>query len=72
MWTDTGKTDPVTGAPYPSREFVVSGDKLQCVYMLPGYTHNITNLSKTDDLVTVIWANEIFDGNHPETYHEDV
>ena len=51
---------------------MVSGDKLQCVYMLPGYTHNITNLSKTDDLVTVIWANEIFDGNHPETYHEDV
>ena len=64
--------NPETGVPYPSREFVVSGDKLQCVYMLPGYTHNIINLSKTDDLVTVIWANEIFDVNHPETYHEDV
>lgn len=57
---------------YPIREFEVYGDKLQCVYMLPGYTHNITNLSDTQDLVTVMWANEVFDSNHPETYREDV
>lgn len=60
------------GKPYPVREFEVSGDKLQCIYMLPGYTHNIINLSETEDMVTVMWANEIFDSNHPETYHEDV
>ncbi len=64
--------DPETGGPYPLREFEVSGEKLQCVYMLPGYTHNIINLSETEDLVTVMWANEIFDANHPETYREDV
>lgn len=64
--------DPSTGDEYPVREFEVSGDKLQCVYMLPGYTHNIINLSDTEDMVTVMWANEIFDSNHPETYHEDV
>ena len=64
--------DPETGASYPVREFEVSGDKLQCVYMLPGYTHNIINLSDTEDMVTVMWANEIFDSEHPETYHEDV
>lgn len=64
--------DPSTGKEYPVREFEVSGDKLQCVYMLPGYTHNIINLSKTQDLVTIMWANEIFDADHPETYHEDV
>lgn len=64
--------DPDKGMPYSIREFEVSGEKLQCVYMLPGYTHNIINLSDTEDLVTVMWANEIFDSNHPETYHEDV
>lgn len=64
--------DPETGEDYPVREFEVSGDKLQCVYMLPGYTHNIINLSDTQDLVTVMWANEIFDAGHPDTYHEDV
>ena len=64
--------DPETGGEYPVREYEVSGDKLQCVYMLPGYTHNIINLSDTDDLVTVMWANEIFDPEHPETYHEEV
>lgn len=57
---------------YPVREYEVSGDKLQCVYMLPGYTHNIINLSDTENLVTVMWANEIFDTEHPETYHEEV
>ena len=65
-------TDPTTGEPYPMREFEVSGDKLQCVYMLPGYTHNIINLSDTEDMVTVMWANEIFDPEHPETYREEV
>ncbi len=64
--------DPKTGKEYPVRQFEVSGDKLQCVYMLPGYTHNIINLSDTQDMVTVMWANEIFDPEHPETYHEDV
>lgn len=51
-------------------EFEVSGDKIQAVQMLPGYTHNIINLSETEDLVTVIWANEIFDPEHPDTYCE--
>ena len=64
--------DPETGNPYPVREFEVSGDKLQCVYMLPGYTHSIINLSDSEDMVTVMWANEIFDPEHPETYHEEV
>ena len=64
--------DPENGREYPIREYKVSGDKLQCVYMLPGYTHNIINLSDTDDLVTVMWANEIFDPEHPETYREEV
>ena len=65
-------TDPVTGKAYPVREYEVSGDRLQCVYMLPGYTHNIINLSDKEELVTVMWANEIFVSGHPETYHEDV
>ncbi len=64
--------DPETGMEYPIREFKVNGKKLQCVYMLPGYTHNIINLSDTEDLVTIMWANEMFDSQHPETYHEDV
>ena len=49
-------------------EFEVSGDDIQCIHMLPGYTHNIINLSETENLVTVMWANEIFDPNHPDTY----
>ena len=53
-------------------EFEVSGEKIQAVHMLPGYTHNIINLSKTEDLVTVMWANEVFDPNHPDTYFEEV
>ncbi|MBQ3596276.1 MAG: NAD-dependent epimerase/dehydratase family protein [Clostridia bacterium] len=52
--------------------FNVSGDKIQAVHMLPGYTHNIINLSDTEDLVTVMWANESFDPNHPDTYFEKV
>ena len=53
-------------------EFEVSGDKIEAVHMLPGYTHNIINLSKTDDLVTVMWANEQFDKNKPDTFFEEV
>ena len=64
--------DPATGKEYPVISFEVSGDKIQAVQMLPGYTHNIINLSDTEDLVTVMWANEIFDPSHPETYREIV
>ena len=53
-------------------EFEVSGDRIQAVHMLPGYTHNIINLSETENLVTVMWANEIFDPNHPDTFFEVV
>lgn len=53
-------------------EFEVSGDNIEAVHMLPGYTHNIINLSETDNLVTVMWANESFDPNHPDTYYETV
>ncbi len=53
-------------------EFEVSGDKIEAVHMLPGYTHNIINLSKSEDLVTVMWANEPFDPNHPDTFFEKV
>ncbi len=53
-------------------DFYVSGDKIQAVYMLPGYTHNIINLCDSEDLVTVMWANEQFDPNHPDTFFEKV
>lgn len=53
-------------------EFKVSGENIQAVHMLPGYTHNIINLSETEDLVTVMWANEAFDPGHPDTYFEPV
>ena len=52
--------------------FEVSGDKIEAVHMLPGYTHNIINLSETENLVTVMWANEQFEPNHPDTYFEPV
>lgn len=52
--------------------FEVSGDKIEAVHMLPGYTHNIINLSETENLVTVMWANEQFDPNHPDTFFEVV
>ena len=52
--------------------FVVSGEKIEAVHMLPGYTHNIINLSETEDLVTVMWANELFDPNKPDTFFEVV
>lgn len=53
-------------------EFEVTGDKLEAIHMLPGYTHNIINLSNTDNLVTIMWANEQFDSEHPDTYYEEV
>lgn len=53
-------------------EFEVSGEKIEAVHMLPGYTHNIINLSDTENLVTVMWANESFDPNRPDTYYEEV
>ena len=52
--------------------FEVSGEKIEAVHMLPGYTHNIINLSDTEDLVTVMWANECFDPNKPDTFFEVV
>ena len=52
--------------------FEVSGDKIQVVEMIPGYTHNIINLSDTDDLVTFMWCNEPFDPSHPDTFFEKV
>lgn len=53
-------------------EFKVSGKKIEAVQMLPGYTHNIINLSETEDLVTVMWANEQFDSGNPDTFFEKV
>ncbi len=53
-------------------EFDVSGEKIEAVHMLPGYTHNIINLSDTEELITLMWANELFDPNHPDTYGEAV
>ena len=53
-------------------EFEVSGDKIESIYMIPGWTHNIINLSNTEDLVTVMTCNEVFDPNHPDTFFEKV
>ena len=53
-------------------EFYVDGDRIQAVHMLPGYTHNIVNLSQTEPLVTLMWANERFDPSHPDTFFEPV
>lgn len=52
--------------------FEVSGEKIEAVHMLPGYTHSIRNLSETEELVTVMWANESFDPNRPDTFYEEV
>lgn len=60
------------GERYPVKEHIVSGEEPTVVEMLPGYTHSITNLSETDDLVTVMWANEPFDPDNPDTYYEEV
>ena len=54
------------------REYEVNGDHIQSVIMLPGYTHNIINLSDTEDLVTVMYCNEIFDPSHPDTFGDPV
>ena len=53
-------------------EFEVSGDNIQCIHMLPGYTHNIINLSDSENLVTVMYCNEIFDPSRPDTFFEKV
>ena len=53
-------------------EFEVTGEEIKAIHMLPGYTHNIINLSDTENLVTVMWANESFDPNHPDTFFEEV
>ena len=53
-------------------EFEVSGDRIRAVHMLPGYTHSIVNLSDTENLVTLMWANEIFDPARPDTFYEPV
>ena len=60
------------GNPYPVDEYVVKGSDMRVVEMIPGYTHSITNLSDTDELVTVMWANELFDPESPDTYYEEV
>lgn len=64
--------EDVEGNPYPVDEYVVRGEDMRVVEMIPGYTHSITNLSDTDDLVTVMWANESFDQENPDTYFEEV
>jgi len=60
------------GSNYPVEEFRVSGEKIQVVEMIPGYTHNIINLSDTEDLVTFMWASEPFDAAKPDTFFEKV
>ncbi len=64
--------DPETGKGYPVIEFEVTGEQVKAIQMIPGYTHNIINLSETQELVTVMWANESFDPNHPDTFYEQV
>ncbi len=58
------------GNPYPVDEYVVTGGDMRVVDMIPGYTHSITNLSDAEDLVTVMWANEPFDPENPDTYYD--
>ena len=53
-------------------EFEVSGDRIEAVYMIPGWSHNIINLSETENLITVMTCNEIFDPGHPDTFFEPV
>ena len=60
------------GNDYPVISYYVSGDKLQVVEMIAGYTHNLINLSDTEDMVTIIWANDNFDPERPDTYFEPV
>ena len=65
-------TDPVTGKAYPVLETEAAGTQIKAVYILPGFIHSIVNLSHTQDLVTVIFANETFDRDHPDTFYEEV
>lgn len=60
------------GRLYPVHSFEVKGEQMKAVQMLPGYTHNIINISETEDLVTIMWANEIFDQDNPDTFFEKV
>lgn len=60
------------GSPFPVEEFRVSGERIQAVEMIPGYTHNIVNLSETEDLVTLMWASEPFDPAKPDTFFQEV
>ena len=60
------------GNPYPTTEYRVSSDEPTVVEIIPGYTHSIVNLSEDKDLVTIMWANELFDPHHPDTYFEEV
>lgn len=64
--------DPDTNQGYPVIEFEVTGEHPKAIQMIPGYTHNIINLSKTEDLVTVMWANEAFNPDYPDTFYEIV
>lgn len=60
------------GQAYPVIEYEVTGEKIQAIHMLPGYTHNIINLSDSQDLVTLMWANELLEPGRPDTYFEQV
>ncbi len=60
------------GEPYPIINYEMSGEKIEVVDMIPGYTHNIINLSETENLVTLMWCNEIFDPQKPDTFFEKV
>lgn len=60
------------GNPHPIQNYYVSGDKIEVVEMIPGYTHNIINLSDTEDMVTFMWANESFNPEKPDTFFEEV
>ncbi|MEG2212134.1 MAG: NAD-dependent epimerase/dehydratase family protein [Raoultibacter sp.] len=62
----------VNGELYPSVEYHVTGNNIEVVEMIPGYTHNIINLSNEHDLVTVMWCNECFDPENPDTFYEEV
>lgn len=64
--------DPETGKEYEVREFEVSGEEMKAIIILPGYAHNIINLEKDRDLITVMWANESFDSDYPDTFREEV
>lgn len=64
--------NPETGKEYPVIQFEVTGSEMKAIQMLPGYTHNIINLSDTENLVTVMWANEMFHADYPDTFYEEV